>query len=507
MGILKLPSGNYRLQIRRRGVTVDRVFTTKDEAEEEEKKYRKPPPTPTAPPAAGPAPLPDDKRTVQKAWEDYENSLDYLEKQPRTRDTEAGRIKRILRRFGDHPVDELTSRHVEDYIKQRKKDEPTPSATAIRLEVAALSALLNYCRDQSWIASNPCLGVRRPQSKIELRRLSTKDQGALMSLLSHENYRFRAVARLCLLVRETGARPGEWQKARASDIDLDEAKVVFRNTKYRGELRTVPLTKAAMALLAEQLDDVQINQLEEFGETDLVFPALSKNGLNLRPMHYTGALRDAKKKALLPKSVRGHIGRHEFISSLLEETDMSDARIMALVGHHSPASMEIYKHVRNVRFRPAIEEIEPQRREQRIRALATDKKIPRQVIEALLARLRKEAKEGGLEDSGEELLYTSSIQKMVESRATRLGKRPEDRIAHARLIAQVLTALKVANARDAAEIAAGVANEEWQEATGRTIDGESSEVLASDQPAPAKLQERSAKAAPKGANRRRRRPI
>jgi site-specific recombinase XerC len=91
-------------------------------------------------------------------------------------------------------VEELTSQHVEDYFKQRLKDEPTPSPTTICLEMTALSALLNYCRKRGWISANPCVGVARPQAKIIPRRMSTKELGALMSLLSHKIYRFRAEA-------------------------------------------------------------------------------------------------------------------------------------------------------------------------------------------------------------------------------------------------------------------------------------------------------------------------
>ena len=106
-------------------------------------------------------------------------------------------------------------------------------------------------------------------------------------------------------------------------------------------------------------------------------------------MHYTGALRDIKKKGLLNKRVRAHTGRHEFISTLVESTDLDDSRIMSLVGHHSPASMEVYKHVRNIRFRPQIEEIEPERKSERVKAVASFLGIPPRLVEMFL--LQREA--------------------------------------------------------------------------------------------------------------------
>lgn len=158
--------------------------------------------------------------------------------------------------------------------------------------------------------------------------MSREDEGALISLLGHSNFRFRAAARLCLLVRETGARPGEWRNATCDDVDLDTSRVIFQNTKYKGQPRTVPLSEVALSLVVEQMYDTLSSNSDLFGV--LLFPAPGR-GDTVKPLHYTGALRDAKKASALPKRVRAHTGRHEFISTLLESTDLEDARIMARI--------------------------------------------------------------------------------------------------------------------------------------------------------------------------------
>jgi len=43
---------------------------------------------------------------------------------------------------------------------------------------------------------------------------------------------------------------------------------------------------------------------------------------------------------------------------------------MSIVGHHSPASMQIYTHARNARFLPQLEALESGRRDQRVNELA-----------------------------------------------------------------------------------------------------------------------------------------
>lgn len=415
MGISQLPSGRYRLQIRRQGLKVDETFVTETEARDASQRY-------TQGKSRGAADLP-----LDGAWMLYEQSLAFLRKRENTRNTEFSRIKNVLRQLGRRPLRNITSDDVEQYIIGRIKEDPPPSPDSVRLEVAALSALMNFCRKKSLVSANPCIGVQRPAPIHTLKRLHPEDEGQLISLLAHDNPRFRFAARLCLLVRETGARPGEWLKAGFNDVDLEKRTVLFRETKYKGMPRSVPLTMAAERLLVAQMEDVYITNLERFGPTDYLFPAVAKDG-SVGPMQYSAAIRDLKKKNLLNRRVKAHTGRHEFISSLVESTDLDDSRIMSLVGHHSHASMEIYKHVRNIRFRPQIEEIEPGRRQQRLRAIAKALNIPPRLVEVLLLKEREHQAAEGIPDEGEELLFGSEFVEKVAELANRLGTTPRSKL-------------------------------------------------------------------------------
>lgn len=421
MSVIQLPSGSWRVQIRRKNLRVDQRFDTEKEAREAEEKYLNA--------SNGKEGVP----TLLAAWALYVESPAYLQKRERTQGTESSRIKRPLQKLGDKCVANITSLDVEGYISSRLKETPKPSSDAIRLEVAALSALMNFCRDRGYVATNPCLGVKRPAAAIVPRRMSADEEGALIALLRHSNFRFRAAARLCLLVRETGARPGEWRHTTWHDVDLENERVIFRRTKYRGQPRTVPLTKAAIRLITDHMMDA-ISQVESTDEKDplkislpeFIFAAIGDDG-RAHPMHYTGALRDAKEKNLLPKSVRAHTGRHEFVSTLVESTDLDDARIMALVGHHSPASMEVYKHVRNVRFLPHLEGLEEMRRKQRAKSLAAALGIPPQTVKQILLNRREANAASGDNDMGDELLYTAELLDAVGEVADGLGETADER--------------------------------------------------------------------------------
>ena len=414
MSIRQLPSGHWRVQIRRKGLRVDETHATEMGAKDALKAY-----------------LPAQKRrnqtglTLDKAWERYCSSLAFQDKKQTTQRSLETHIKAPLKRYGDRSVKSITARDVEAMVLAARKDGKAPDT--IRNAVAALSAVLRFCVERQIIPSNPCIGVRRPSVEHKPRRMAPGDEGALMAALNHPKLRFRAAARLCLLVRETGARPGEWIATRWRDLDLNNQRVTFPNTKYKSMPRTIPLTSAAMALLSAQLEDITIRNHDLFGDTDLVFPTRNAEGDAVQ-LQYSGTLRDMKNAGLLPKHIRAHSGRHEFISKLVEDSDLDDSRIMSLVGHHSPTSMQIYAHARNVRYRPQLEALEPKRREERAKSFSEAAGLPKEVIDAYLARRRELEIKNTLSDAGDELLFAEKTIKDLQIVAQKLGTTESERM-------------------------------------------------------------------------------
>jgi len=418
MGIKQLPSGRYRLQIRRAGLQVDEVYDTREAAAAALTKYDRPDPQ-------GKRSRKTTGITLDEAWTTYRDSRAFLEKRPKTQRTEDTHVKPALVRLGTRPVKSLTSDDVDALIVHQIRSGKAPDT--VRNTVAALSSILNFCRSKMIVTANVTIGVKRPTAKAVVKRMPAGHQGALMKVLNHPKYRYRAVARLALLVRETGARPGEWATARWDCVHLDKNRVVFEETKYKGQPRTVPITQASMALLTAQLEDITLNHIDAMSASEWVFPVIGRDG-ELRPIAYTGTLRDMKKDDLLPKGLRAHNGRHEFISSLVENSDLDDARIMSIVGHHSPASMQIYTHARNVRFLPQLEALEGARRKERAEELSRVLGVPTKLIDSYLVHVRQEEAGMDLDDSGGELLYEAETVDKLSTVATRLGSSEGERM-------------------------------------------------------------------------------
>jgi integrase len=444
MGITALPSGRFRLQIRRASLRVDEVYATRSAAEAALRRY-------TVKVARREAARAKDGPTLTAVWSLYRESRDFLEKRPNTQRCELSHIKPALAFLGDRPLRAITADDIDAFIVHERKAKKAPDT--IRNSVAALSAVLNYGRAKAIVPNNAALGVKRPGAVRTARRMPQAHLGALMAALAHPRYRYRAAARLALLVRETGARPGEWATAKWDDLDLSNNKVVFSETKYRRQPRTVPLTTAAMALLTAQWEDAVLGQADTLGGSEYVFPVRGRDD-QVRPFAYSGTLRDMKGEGVLPKGLRAHTGRHEYISSLVENTDLDDSRIMSLVGHHSPASMQIYTHARNVRFLPQLEALEESRRKERARALATALGVPVAVIESYLAHRRDRAAADGLDDAGEELLYDAASVEELRCMAEKLGKSESERLRSLLQIQRMAAAKKASRRPQQAATAA-----------------------------------------------------
>lgn len=418
MGIKQLPSGRFRLQVRRASLSVDEVYDTRADAQAAFERYVGSSGGDHSRKASGAI-------TLRQAWALYIDSRMFFDKRENTRRSELTHVNAVLAALGTRPVKSLSADDVDAFILAQTKAGKAPDT--IRNAVAALSSVLNFCRSRRIVPSNVTIGVKRPSAPPTVKRMPAGHQGALMKVLAHPKYRYRAVARLALLVRETGARPGEWAAAQWSDVNLEKRRVVFRTTKYKRQPRTVPLTAAAMALLNAQLEDLLFNVPAEVAAGEWIFPTLGKEGEPV-PIAYTGTMRDMKKDELLPKDLRTHNGRHEFISALVEGSDLDDSRIMSIVGHHSPASMQIYTHARNVRFLPHLEALEPGRRDERAKELAGALDVPRALIDAYVAHLRKDEEARAVSDAGNELLYERGSIEQISAAAEKLGSSETQRM-------------------------------------------------------------------------------
>lgn len=340
-----LPSGKFRLQIQRAGwPRIDRAdFPTEADAEAEIDRllglYGKP--------KTG-------KTTLRDAWADYLLSDTYDGKAVETRSTELRVSAHWLPRFGDLTLEnavanpQLYVQYRKERLTQRyKPGKNTPERTygknQVRLELASLSSLFNYAREQGWIATNPILGIKRPYKRGERRRVPCEEFGRLGLGLVNAAYseEDRERCRFFVLMQELGCRPGELSGLLKSNLDLRAGVLHFLDTK-NGEDRGVPLSDWQKEEFSRQL----VHALVKDGdESPYVFSTWSAKNKVWVQYGYSAAWKRLKKLGLVnaEDKTRPHDRRHEHISSAIEQGHSYD-QIKLLTGHRSMQAFNRYNH-------------------------------------------------------------------------------------------------------------------------------------------------------------------
>lgn len=175
--------------------------------------------------------------------------LDYLQahrdKRSAARDVEIARTLRAF--FGGRDCRHLAAPDIRGYIELRKAADR--AATTIRRELALLSAMLNWARNEKdWRIPNPVPGRRLPTPEGRLRWLTPEDADRLIE--AAEAGRAGHLPDFIRLALHTGMRKGELLRLDWTRVDLRAGviRLEAQHTKT-ARRRIVPLNQTARAAL------------------------------------------------------------------------------------------------------------------------------------------------------------------------------------------------------------------------------------------------------------------
>lgn len=172
-----------------------------------------------------------------------------------TKQTNEVLLKIIIERFGNAPIEDVTSVHLQAWLNTLAK---TRSESAIlHLRIFARS-IFNQAVEQDFIRKNPAKQLRIPKTRAVQKAYLTLPQ--IKELLKAAKYSHRDLALLRLMF-VTALRPSELFALRWRSIDMQNGLMTISETVYRGEIR--PYTKTT----------------EEGEEQHLVVPAQALNAL------------------------------------------------------------------------------------------------------------------------------------------------------------------------------------------------------------------------------------
>lgn len=208
--------------------------------------------------------------------------------------------------------------------------------------LAALSVCLSYAaKDLSWLEDSPMRKVSKLKEPRGRVRYLSEDEVIDGKLVEGERTRLLRACKesdnpylypTVVLGLSTGARRGEILGLTWSDVDLQQGRVTFYDTK-NDEIRAVPVTGHALELLREH---ARVRPID----TPLLFPGKVKRD---KPQDLRAPWLTALKKAEI-KDFRFHDLRHS-AASYLAMNGASLAEIAETLGHKTLQMVKRYSHL------------------------------------------------------------------------------------------------------------------------------------------------------------------
>jgi len=342
----KLPSGKWFLQLRRKGfpsISVSRL--SKAECEKDARAIEHQLDLGThhfMSPKAG-------ELLLRHAFDRYFKCARYTDKRATTKKAEAGKAAHILKHLGSYSLQNLREERIaqfrDDRMLEKTRYGRTPSPNTVRLELALLAAVFKVARQEWGIKlDNPLSQVSKPncQEMRRDRRLLPQEEFHLLEILQKQPT--KRLYFLVTLILHCCLRPGEAAGIKKANIQIEKKRVLLPRSDTKSKrARFAILTQPAMQIIEQAL---KVSPKE----SPYLIGTITKKGL-WRPFDYSCSWRRARDElasiGIQAGDLRVHDLRHEAISRLVEDTNLTDAQVTAVTGHVDATTMWSYRHLRS----------------------------------------------------------------------------------------------------------------------------------------------------------------
>ena len=286
------------------------------------------------------------ERSNEMKW-DYWTAL-YLERHctarglsPKTIDayraTLEGFRSYVTFRLDEKGPDEITARHVLEYIDYLRK-ERNNGGSAVNRQVTIVKNFYRAIVAMGYLEPDKNPMAHFPKIKAQARKLPVfLNEEEVCSLLSAPptdtviGLRDRA---LLVLLYGTGIRASECAHLRCADVDLSD--MTIRVVGKGGHERVIPLNNQ----VARSLRQYQIAR-GTLARTERFFRSRRGRGLSRNAVY--DRVRVAARKARIDKRVSPHTLRHTFATHLVK-AGVGIVTIRDLLGHRCIGSTQVYLH-------------------------------------------------------------------------------------------------------------------------------------------------------------------
>ncbi len=258
-----------------------------------------------------------------------EKYLPYVKTYKRTWQTDETILRlHILPRFGNRPLDELSTAELSELINTMREEGYAPGT--INRVIVIVRYLYNLAR--KWktpgAEENPAAGLSAGPDVKRSRYLSDDEVKHLVDALEVDEN--QSAAQAILLILLTGARRNEVTQAKWEYVDW-ERKILLVPRAKSGKPRTIALNASAMS---------QLRRLSAAATNEYIFPSPVTGR---PPASLFFPWRRIRERAGLP-DVRIHDLRHSFASFLVNR-GISLYIVQGLLGHAHARTTERYAHL------------------------------------------------------------------------------------------------------------------------------------------------------------------
>lgn len=248
---------------------------------------------------------------------------------------------RLIPRFGDMIVGEISSRDVEKYLADRTREGS--SAASVHNDLTVLGAVLSQASRWGYSSGVATKGVKAPKYKPDRgRALSAEEVRRLLGALPEPWVPLFATMAL------TGVRSGEAAALTVRDIDFENHLVCVRRGSWKGQLQT-PKTPTSVRdidlgpTLEKILEGWLSSPMRPATKEQLVFPSRGGKLLNMDWVR-VNVFYPALEAAGLPR-VRLHDLRHTYATMLISQGE-SLKYVQEMLGHASiSVTADVYGHL------------------------------------------------------------------------------------------------------------------------------------------------------------------
>lgn len=251
----------------------------------------------------------------------------------------------------DLTPEQVDARTMERYSKHLIAQGKSP-ATVTR-GVASLKSFYTYLMKEGCVSTNPARSVTPAKIERKLPQILTgKEVDLFLDQPDCSDAKGCRDKAMLELLYATGIRVSELINLNLSNLNLSASIIRCEN---RGKERIIPLYPSAVRALADYVDKIRPQMVEQADEPALF---VNLNGRRMSRQGFWKIIKHYQEKAGIQKEITPHTLRHSFAAHLLENG--ADLRsIQEMLGHADISSTQIYTQVVGQRLKDVYAKAHP----------------------------------------------------------------------------------------------------------------------------------------------------